>query len=54
MSTGNYQRVAQREGGVVTSSMSSDSLDANVTRSLSERLIDKLVAGKTQLSSKKE
>ena len=44
MSTGNYQRVAQREGGV-TPSMSSDSLDANVTRSLSERLIDKLVAG---------
>ena len=45
MSTGNYQRVAQREG--VTASMSTDSLDANVTRSLSERLMDKLVAGKT-------
>ena len=41
----NYQRVAQREGGV-SPSMSTDSLDANVTRSRSERFMDKLIAGK--------
>ena len=41
----NYQRVAQREGGA-SPSMSTDSLDANLTRSRSERFMDKLVAGK--------
>ena len=47
---GNYQRVAQREGGPpsggIAASMSTDSLDANITRSRSERFTDKLVAGK--------
>jgi hypothetical protein len=38
--SGNYRRVTQQEGNA-----GSDSLDANITRSRGERLIDKLVAG---------
>ena len=42
MSGPNYRRVAQRDG--ISHSGSSDNLEANITRSLGERLTDKLVA----------
>jgi hypothetical protein len=42
-----YRRVAQRDGSGIAGSVSSDSLEANVTQSRSERLQDKLVARKS-------
>jgi len=42
MSSSNYRRVATRESAAASSS--SDTLDANVTRSRNERLQDKLIA----------